>query len=151
MRRLKRWLGAITLGAALAALPAALPAGTSLSAPAAEAGPYDYVWRQSGCDPAVYIYGVPGRGSRYWTARYGEVEVFDDMYSVYAGHNWECGALRKPIKWSNGPNYMGEFSSPSWSSYGLWFQGGAIRRMSPYGFASVAWGNYGQCSGSCWG
>lgn len=146
MRRIRRWLTAVAIGVALA-VPATLPVATP-----AHAGTYDYVWRQSGCNPAVLIYGVPGRGSIYYTARYGYVQVYDDMYSIYANHGWECpgGDLRLPIKWSDGPHPMSEFSSSTWVSYGIWFQGGAIHRWAPFGLTAASLGNYGQCAGSCY-
>lgn len=127
--RLKRWLAAITLGAALAALPAAVPA--------ASAG--EGYWSPTACLSGAPLYtkwyGVSGQGVWFNTIPYGSYVVNDTFYQLHRSLGAECGYLGVPttyaytfntttgdriqyfynpntpctllyiVKWSSGPTY----------------------------------------------
>lgn len=94
----------------------------------------DNAWSQSTCNGDVWWWGVPGQGTHYWTARFGQYWVGGGVYQVYASVGWECGGLGPPVK----PyEWLSEFNS-----YGQWFAGGAIYYSG--GQWRIAWGDFGQ-------
>ncbi len=97
----------------------------------------DGSWSQSTCRGDVWWWGVPGQGTHYWTARYGQYWVGGGVYQKYASVGYECGGLGAPVK----PyQWLSEFGAN-----GMWFQGGAIYYSG--GQWRVAWGDYGQTAG----
>jgi hypothetical protein len=99
----------------------------------------DNAWTTSTCRSDVMWYGVPGQGTYYWTARYGQYWVGGGLYQRYSAPDirWECGPLGAPVKEYQ---WLSEFSA-----YGMWFQFGAIYYKN--GAWQVAFGNYGQTAG----
>jgi hypothetical protein len=101
----------------------------------------DGAWSASRCRPDVLWWGVPGAGTWYWTARFGQYWVGGVVYQLYAQNGYECGGLGAPVK----PyGFISEFGG---GGEGVWFEGGAIvyrydtRRWHVYG------GLYGQTAG----
>lgn len=94
----------------------------------------DNEWSQSTCRGDVWWYGVPGSGTHYWTARFGQYFVGGGVYQKYAGAGWECGGLGPPVK---AYQWLSEFAA-----YGQWFEGGAIYYSA--GAWRIAFGQYGQ-------
>lgn len=97
----------------------------------------DNAWSQSGCRTDVWWYGVPGQGSYYWTARFGQYWVGGGVYQRFAAARYECGGLGAPVKEYQ---WLSEFGA-----YGMWFEFGAIYYSG--GAWRVAYGNYGQTAG----
>lgn len=82
-------------------------------------------------------YGIPGSGSHYWTARYGQYFVGGGIHQKYAQQNYECGPLGPPVK---AYGWLSEFGAA-----GQWFVGGAIFYRD--GAWRMVLGNYGQTAG----
>lgn len=100
----------------------------------------DGAWSASGCRPDVWWWGIPGQGTWYWTARYGQYWVGGIVYQIFAAHGYECGGLGAPVK----PyGFISEFGGGE----GVWFEGGVI----VYRYDIRAWrtygGNFGQTAG----
>lgn len=97
----------------------------------------DNAWSQSTCRGDVWWYGVPGQGTHYWTARFGQYWVGGGVYQRYAAAGYECGNLGPPVK---AYQWLSEFGA-----YGQWFEGGAIYYSG--GQWRIALGDYGQTAG----
>jgi hypothetical protein len=93
-------------------------------------------WSQSTCRSDTLWYGVPGQGTWYYTARWGQYWVGGGVYQTYARQGFECSALGPPVK---DYQYLSEFAS-----YGQWFLGGAIWFNGTW---HVSLGDFGQTAG----
>lgn len=98
----------------------------------------DNTWTWSTCNPLVQWYGIPGSGTWYWTARFGQHWVGGGVYQTYASRQWECGQLGPPVK---DYGFISEFGG----GFGQWFEGGCI--IFRLGAWTVYIGNYGQTAG----
>lgn len=97
----------------------------------------DNAWSVSTCNPTVQWYGVPGAGTHYYTARYGQYWVGGGVYQKYRTIGAECGNYYVPVK----PyGWVSEFNA-----YGQWFVGGAIVYIG--GQWVTRDGDYGQTAG----
>ena len=99
----------------------------------------DNEWSESTCRAGTWWYGIPGSGSWYWTARFGQYWCGGVIYQRYAFQGYECSSLGPPVK---AYGYMSEFNGE-----GTWFLGGAI----VYRYDTRAWhtyfGDWGQTAG----